>query len=281
VYREKITLQPELDLFIRVISSSITQVLRDLETTVEPFLLTMTRTTWSTIESVSGQQAHIIEMVATVDSFVEVTKSQLEQKKYLRNFYDKAATLLITKFTNAMVKSRPLKEIGAEQLLLDLQALRACLLRLPSSLSQPEVSQTYIKMVTNSTTHLETILKIVLAPVEPHDAFIHNYILLIGDSSFSNFQKILDLKGTPRLEQNNLLDNFLTITSTKSDLASTSLLSNLDMDPGSTSQVATSEPPATSVGLSAERSRGERKEVFSNFRNLVSFAVRRDRETSK
>jgi hypothetical protein len=115
----------------RVISSSITQVLRDLETTVEPFLLTMTRTTWSTIESVSGQQAHIIEMVATVDSFVEVTKSQLEQKKYLRNFYDKAATsvsstsvvefsehsnrLLITKFTNAMVKSRPLKEIGAEQ----------------------------------------------------------------------------------------------------------------------------------------------------------------------
>lgn len=146
-YREKITLQPELDLFIglvnrtrikhplngayRVISSSITQVLRDLEATVEPFLLTMTRTIWATLESVSGQQAHVIEMVAAVDSFMEVTKSQLEQKKYLRNFYDKAAAfvffdsvvrfseyghrLLITKFTNAMVKSRPIKEIGAEQ----------------------------------------------------------------------------------------------------------------------------------------------------------------------
>jgi hypothetical protein len=91
----------------------------------------MTRTTWTNLESVSGQQAHVIEMVAAVDSFVEVTKSQLEQKKYLRNFYDKAAAfvflnsvvqfaehghrLLITKFTNAMVKSRPLKEIGAEQ----------------------------------------------------------------------------------------------------------------------------------------------------------------------
>jgi len=146
-YREKITLQPELDLFIgsvyktriehalnntyRVISLSITQVLRGLESTVEPFLLTMTRTTWTTLESVSGQQAHVIGMVAAVDSFVEVAKSQLEQKKYLRNFYDKAAAfvlptslvrffehdyrLLITKFTNAMVKSRPLREIGAEQ----------------------------------------------------------------------------------------------------------------------------------------------------------------------
>lgn len=109
-YREKITLQPELDLFIgfvnrtrieytlndtcRVISSSITQVLRDLEATVEPFLLTMTRTTWATIESVSGQQPHVIEMVAAVDSLVEVTKSQLEQKKYLRNFYDKAAAFV-------------------------------------------------------------------------------------------------------------------------------------------------------------------------------------------
>jgi hypothetical protein len=93
--------------------------------------------------------------------------------------------------------------------------------------------------------------------------------------------QILDLKGTPRPEQNNLLDKFLTITSTKSDLASTSLLSNLDMDPGSTSQVASSEIAATSVSLSVEGSKGERKEVFSNLRNLVSFAVRRDRETSK
>lgn len=110
-YREKITLQPELDLFIglvngtqiehtlndtyRVISSSITQILRDLEATVEPFLLTMTRKTWTTLESVSGQQAHVIEMVTAVDSFMEVTKSQLEQKKYLRNFYDKAAAFVL------------------------------------------------------------------------------------------------------------------------------------------------------------------------------------------
>lgn len=53
------------------------------------------------------------------------------------------------------------------------------------------------------------------------------------------------------------------------------------MDPGNTSQVAASEVAATSVNLSAEGSKGERKEVFSNLRNLVSFAVRRDRETSK
>ena len=54
----------------------------------------MNRTTWVTLESVSGQQAHVLEMVAAVDSFVEVTKSQLEQKKYLRNFYDKAAAFV-------------------------------------------------------------------------------------------------------------------------------------------------------------------------------------------
>jgi hypothetical protein len=119
---------------------------------------------------------------------------------------------------------------------------------------------------------LEALLKVIVSPVvtifssfiswslltksqDPPDGFILNYTLLIGDASFSNFQKvrmpvdnssvlsgtcrslyflgcqILDLKGTAKIEQNSLLDSFLTITSTKTDLESTSFLSALDMDP--------------------------------------------------
>ncbi|KAJ3978468.1 hypothetical protein F5890DRAFT_1598001 [Lentinula detonsa] len=37
---------------------------------------------------------------------------------------------------------------------------------------------------------------------DPPKGFILNYTLLIGDASFSHFQKILDLKGTPKAEQN-------------------------------------------------------------------------------
>lgn len=137
---------------------------------------------------------------------------------------------------------------------------------------------------------------------DPAEGFILNYTLVIGDASFSNFQKILDLKGTPKATQNDLLDSFLTITSTKTELDSTSFLSSLDMDPG---QVATLTSPGSSrVSLLAGGTAGEsilaalsppplagapssgsetppkdpslRREVFSDFKRFVSFGLRRE-----
>jgi hypothetical protein len=87
---------------------------------------------------------------------------------------------------------------------------------------------------------------------DPYEGFILNYTILIGDASSSNFQKVpqpslvqscdvhhafqvLDLKGTSKAEQNSVLPSFLTITSTKTDLETTSFLSSLDMDPPSLS----------------------------------------------
>ncbi len=99
---------------------------------------------------------------------------------------------------------------------------------------------------------------------DPPEGFILNYTLLVGDASFSNFQKvsksaivtgstdhrvcqILDLKGTPKAEQNDLLDSFITVTSTK-ELESTSFLSSLDMEPSSSNQGQLMHDP-TSPGL--------------------------------
>ena len=123
--------------------------------------------------------------------------------------------------------------------------------------------------------------------------------------------QILDLKGTPLPEQSSLLDSFLTITSTKSELESTSFLSSLDMDPATTTQISSnltspagsrvslplvdggvstpmgaaeslfaalgSPPlsgPPTGTGASA-RPDDQRREVFSDFRRFVS-GFRRD-----
>jgi vacuolar protein sorting-associated protein 53 len=181
---------------------------------------------------------------------------------------------------------------------------------------------------------------------DPAEGFILNYTLLIGDASFSNFQKvcvskhghilivwyhslllcitlcnlsihpsiddfscqIIDLKGTPRAEQNDLLDFFVTITSTKPELEQTSFLTELDMDPSTTSALAfttvpnssrvaspgiggggagealfasLASPPLSNTPSGAETPpRGDAnaatKQVFSDIRRLMSFAVRRD-----
>lgn len=96
------------------------------------------------------------------------------------------------------------------------------------------------------------------------------------------------------------MDTFLTIVSTKEELATTSFLSSLDMDPGQgTTSLASpggsrvnlamggdgilaslaSPPPAGNMGGADTPPRSEQAQApskFSDFRRFVSFAVRRD-----
>jgi len=308
-FKERISLQTECDLFISVAFAAIVALLRELEAVCEPALMSLTRTTWINHELVTGQSPYIGDFVRALDSITEAIVPLVESKKYLRNFLDKASSLVITRFTNALVRSRPLKENGAEQLLIDLSALKSCLLKLPG---EALLTPGYTRSVTRSTQRLEALLKVIVTPQDPAEGFILNYTLLIGDASFSNFQKIIDLKGTPRSEQNDLLDFFVTITSTKPELEQTSFLTELDMDPSSTtslsalalttapnsSRVASpgigiggsagealfgslASPPISNTPSGAETPpRGDAnaatKQVFSDIRRLMSFAVRRD-----
>lgn len=305
-FKERVTLQAERDLFMIAISGSITALLRELEAACEGAFTAMSRTSWEKLNQVTGQSSYVDDLARAIESFCDIIKPLIEQKKYLRNFFDKACSLVLTKFTNAAVKSRPLREIGGEQLLIDLGVIKSYLTRLPG---EALITQGYTRSLTKSTTRLEALLKVIVTPVDPPEGFILNYTLLIGDASFSNFQKILDLKGTPKAEQNSLLDSFLTITSTKTDLDSTSFLSALDMDPplalgatfgspgssrvtlplsttpgagsdsifGSLGSPPLSGPPtgsSTDGSISRGLEPGQKREVF-DIRRFVTFGLRR------
>ncbi|GJE92731.1 vacuolar protein sorting-associated protein 53 -like protein [Phanerochaete sordida] len=301
-YKEKISFQEECDLFVSAVSAAILAILKELEGACEPAFTAMSRMSWSTLNLVSGNSPYVDDLIKAIENVVDVVKPMIDQKKYLRNFFDKAAGLLVTKFTNALVRSRPLKEIGAEQLLIDLGIIKAALLRIPG---EANITSNYTRTVTKNTQRLEALLKVIVTPVDPPEGFILNYTLLIGDQSFSNFQKILDLKGTPKQQQNDLMDSFLSITSTKTDLESTSFLSSLDMEPaqssltssnlgspggsrvnllagtGGESILAALTSPPLASGLSGSGSDTPPREAqptskFSDFRRFVSFAVRRD-----
>ncbi|KAF9022041.1 hypothetical protein BDZ89DRAFT_1070968 [Hymenopellis radicata] len=290
-FKERVSFQSECDVFVGCVSSAIAIHLRELETACDPSFTTMTRISWATWAQVSGPSAYTGDLVKAIEQITEAIKPGIEQKKYLRNLFDKIYNLLLAKFTASLVKSRPLGEIGAEQLLIDLQTLKAFLIKLPG---EALLTTSYTRGLSKSTARLESLLKVIVTPVDPPEGFILNYTLLIGDASFSNFQKILDLKGTPKFQQNDLLDSFLTITSTKSELDSTSFLSSLDMDPaasqgGMVSPSIISAPsegifsglaspplsgPPTGSSIGDVNRPGDR--VFSDFRRFVSFGLRRD-----
>ena len=75
----------------RVVSSAIFVMLRELEKACESHFETMTRTVWSNIENVSGPSHYVGDLTNSIDHVVEIISPLIEQKKYLRNFFDKAS----------------------------------------------------------------------------------------------------------------------------------------------------------------------------------------------
>ena len=75
----------------RVISSAILVQLRELEAALEPSFDTMTKTSWASIANVSGPSLYVADLVKSIEAIANIINPLVEQKKYLRNFYDKAA----------------------------------------------------------------------------------------------------------------------------------------------------------------------------------------------
>jgi vacuolar protein sorting-associated protein 53 len=109
-FKERISLQTECDLFIRcaladvpsrsssclnqthsVAFAAIIALLRELEAVCEPALATLTRTIWINHELVTGQSPYVDDLIRALESITEAIVPLVESKKYLRNFFDKAA----------------------------------------------------------------------------------------------------------------------------------------------------------------------------------------------
>jgi hypothetical protein len=99
------------------------------------------------------------------------------------------ASLFNEKFEAAVHKCRPIGSIGAEQLLVDLQAIRPVL-------SALDPSQAYRDLVDKLISNIERTYKILLHDaVDPESFVAHYYLMTDGDGREEGFRKILDLKG--------------------------------------------------------------------------------------
>ncbi len=66
-------------------------MLRELESACDPFFTTLSRTPWATVKLVSGQSSYVQDLLNVVEQVAETVKPLVEQNKYLRNYFDKAA----------------------------------------------------------------------------------------------------------------------------------------------------------------------------------------------
>ncbi|WAQ85678.1 hypothetical protein PtA15_6A306 [Puccinia triticina] len=230
-FKSQVTLDSEQDLFRGNVSSAISSLLKEFEDVSEPAFTAMVKLQWKDIEFVSAESAYVHDLIKITSLVTDLVKVHVEQKKYVRSFCDKVVGTLVSRFTRSIVRCRPITPIGAEQMILDLQVLKNHLLLLPRLEPDTPVASSYTRYLTKSIGKLDTLLKVIMSPVEPPDEFVKHYLLLVPCQSFSDFQKVLDFKGGKPQDQNRLLDVFLALTSVQPDLADSSFLSSIDMNP--------------------------------------------------
>ncbi|CAK8671956.1 unnamed protein product [Clavelina lepadiformis] len=236
----RIDLSEDRAAFSSVISTSIQLLVQDMESACEPAFTAMSKVSWTNFEHVGDQSSYVNTITSHIKQTVPLVRASLSSaRKYFTQFCIKFVNSFIPRFISALYKCKPIGTVGAEQLLLDTHSLKTVLLELPSVASQVsrKAPTSYTKIVVKGMTKAEMLLKVVMTPHEPNAAFVSSCIRLLVDPDIDTFQKILDMKGLRKIEQNAVIEAFKTQMPTAGTSSSFSIATNITGDSESTSRI--------------------------------------------
>ncbi|XP_039262608.2 vacuolar protein sorting-associated protein 53 homolog [Styela clava] len=208
---KKVDLSGECDTFSTVVTSCIQLLVHDLIASCDPAFYAMSKVSWMSVEQVGDQSSYVTAITSHVKQSVPQIRDNLSSvRKYFTQFCMKFANNFIPRFVSSLYKCKPIGTVGTEQLLLDAHSLKTLLLDLPSIGSQisRKAPSSYTKIVIKGMTKAEMLLKVVMYPHDPADAFVANYSRLLSSAEADTFQKVLEMKGLKRSEQAPLLEIF-------------------------------------------------------------------------
>ncbi|KAG0763018.1 hypothetical protein G6F57_007134 [Rhizopus arrhizus] len=209
-YVDQVNLTGEKERFMQAISLCIDDIVKGMDHALEPYFLQMMRLPWGTMDSVGDQSDYVTSVMDIVKRYTSVIGRTISNKRYFRTFCDRFAEWFLNKYLSLVFRCKPVSEIGAEQLLLDTHSIKTLLMEIPltsySDGSPKVVPTSYGRIVSKGISKVEGILKTIMSPMEPYEAYVENYLLLIKDKHPSNFSRLLDLKGIKKPEQGPLMD---------------------------------------------------------------------------
>lgn len=202
--------------------------------------------------------ASALEIVATV------VRTEVQSVRHVRVWCDKSMASVTQRLGQEIVHARPVTPNRAVQLRRDALEIRTLLLELhPRDESARATLASYTRMLDRSWGRVDSLLRVLAVPqAQGASGVVRAYAEAIGDRSMANFQKILELRGARRLEQNALNDAFdaLLASDAGAGLSDASFLTSLDLD-SSKPQAGTTAgrshtdlgqaPPAPAGGVSS------------------------------
>ncbi|PUZ53405.1 hypothetical protein GQ55_5G050300 [Panicum hallii var. hallii] len=203
-FADKVDMSEVQDEFSAVITKALMTLVHGLETKFDAEMVAMTRVPWATLESVGDQSEYVNGISTILSSSIPVLGSLLSPT-YFQYFLDKLAASLGPRFYLNIYKCKHISETGAQQMLLDTQAVKTILLDIPALGKQSTGAASYSKFVSREMSKAEALLKVILSPV---DSVANTYRALLPEGTPLEFQRILDLKGLKKADQQAILEDF-------------------------------------------------------------------------
>lgn len=203
-FADRVDMSEVQDEFSAVITKSLITLVHGIETKFDSEMAAMTRVPWSTLESVGDQSDYVNGINLILTSSIPVLGSLLSPI-YFQFFLDKLASSLGPRFYHNIFKCKQISETGAQQMLLDTQAVKTILLEIPSLGKQTAGAASYSKFVSREMSKAEALLKVILSPV---DSVADTYCALLPEGTLTEFQRLLELKGLKKADQQSILDDF-------------------------------------------------------------------------
>ncbi|CDK25263.1 unnamed protein product [Kuraishia capsulata CBS 1993] len=265
---QKFSFETVKDSYLSLVNNCLNLLLFKVQNDMEFAWREMRNENWKVLSDVTGESRYVSTLKTLLIDNCSIIFPGFNRELYIRNFVDKTVEMVLVQFTENICRLRPVNEIMAEQFLLDLQTLRGMFLELPNlapdqrspTNTKPiSKSQLFHKFITQTVGKPETLLKVLMTRLKPIDSFVRNYFIIVGDQNFSNFYKVLQLKGavnsslqSDQKQRLKYLDEFksqlLDYTSEKTEESprpleeSYSFLENLDVDAVQTGPASMGSP---------------------------------------
>ena len=192
---EDIDMSAEQEKFGTVSAKGIQSVVSLLNEDMESDLLTLSSTDWGTWKEVGDTSKYVENINTKLKTSTKLLSSRLS-KHHFRFLLEKFAASFMDRFSKHFRRCEQINNFGAQQILLDVTAVKSVLLGIPTTVNA-SVPNTYARSVNREFGKLEGLLKVILAPV---DMSVDTYVTLVPHGSAEGLQKVLEMKGLRRAD---------------------------------------------------------------------------------
>ncbi|KAI9591682.1 Vps53-like protein [Syncephalis fuscata] len=211
-YCDEIHLSEQREPLLNIIITAVKSIVREVEIACEPSFQRMLLLPWGTMSLREDDHSeYATELLHIIKGQAKILRKHLMNYRFYRSFCDQFAETFIQLLDLWIGRIKRLSSMGAKQLISDLAFLRTMLLDLPSlggdaSSQSKGPSMTYTRIVQEGINKIEASFKLI--DLEANTALVESYVQQAPTPTMIGFQRVLELKGLSRVEQQPLLEYY-------------------------------------------------------------------------